>query len=49
MAQVVKVYHDLVGNTLGVWFRDPEDEYEVEETGDEVVLMKAKYGAVIGF
>jgi hypothetical protein len=31
MAQVVKVYHDRVGNTLVVWFGNPEDEYEVEE------------------
>jgi hypothetical protein len=30
MAQVAKVYHDRVGNTLLVWFGDPEDEYEVE-------------------
>ena len=49
MAQVVKVYHDRVGNTLVVWFGDPQTEYEVEETGDEVVLMKDKAGTVIGF
>jgi uncharacterized protein YuzE len=49
MAQIVKVYHDRVGNTLVVWFGDPETEYEVEETGDEVVLMKDKSGTVIGF
>lgn len=48
MAQV-KVFHDRVGNTLVVWFGEPEDEYEVEETGDEVVLMKDQQGRVIGF
>lgn len=48
MAQV-KVFHDQVGNTLVIWFGDPEDEYEVEETGDEVVLMKDQQGRVIGF
>ncbi|PZV07311.1 MAG: DUF2283 domain-containing protein [Leptolyngbya sp.] len=48
MAQV-KVFHDRVGNTLTVWFGDPEAEVEVEETGDEVVLMKDKNGQVIGF
>jgi uncharacterized protein YuzE len=48
MAQV-KVFHDQSGNTLTVWFGDPEDEVEVEETGDEVVLMKDKEGQVIGF
>jgi uncharacterized protein YuzE len=48
MAQV-KVFHDRVGNTLTVWFGDPETEVEVEETGDEVVLMKDQNGQVIGF
>jgi hypothetical protein len=33
MAQV-KVFHDRIGNTLVVWFGTPEDEYEVEETGN---------------
>lgn len=46
---VVKVYYDQQGNTLTVWFGDPETEYEVEETGEEVVLMKNKEGTVIGF
>lgn len=48
MAQV-KVFHDRLGNTLTVWFGNPEDEAEVEETGDEVLLMKDKNGQVIGF
>jgi uncharacterized protein YuzE len=48
MAQV-KVFYDEVGNTLTVWFGNPEDEYVSEETGDEVVLMKDKNGKVIGF
>lgn len=45
----VKVFHDCVGNTLVVWFGEPQDEYEVEETGNEVILMKDKNGRVIGF
>ncbi|MBP0014127.1 MAG: DUF2283 domain-containing protein [Roseofilum sp. SBFL] len=45
----VKVFHDTIGNTLVVWFDEPEDEYEVEETGDEVILMKNREGRVIGF
>jgi uncharacterized protein YuzE len=45
----VKVYYDSTGNTLTVWFGDPQDEYICEETGDEVVLMKDKSGKVIGF
>ena len=48
MAQV-KVYYDRAGNTLTVWFGNPEDEVEAEETGDEVILMKDKSGRVIGF
>jgi uncharacterized protein YuzE len=45
----VKVYYDQVGNTLTVWFGNPQDEYICEETGDEVVLMKDDQGQVIGF
>ena len=48
MAQV-KVYYDREGHTLTVWFGDPEDEYIVEETGEEIVLMKDCAGKVIGF
>jgi len=48
MAQV-KVFYDEVGNTLTVWFGNPQDEYVSEETGEEVVLMKDKAGKVIGF
>ena len=48
MAQV-KVFYDQKGNTLTVWFADPQDEHVCEETGDEVVLMKNKSGRVIGF
>lgn len=45
----VKVIHDREGETLNVWFDDPEKEYVCEETGDEVVLVKDKDGQVIGF
>ena len=45
----VKVFYDQKGNTLTVWFDDPQDEYVCEETADEVVLMKNKLGRVIGF
>ena len=48
MAQV-KVYYDREGNTLTVWFGNPQDEAVCEETGDEVILMKDKSGRVIGF
>ncbi len=45
----VKVFYDQVGNTLTVWFGNPQDEYICEETGDEVILMKDQAGKVIGF
>ena len=48
MAQV-KVFHDKTGNTLTVWFTEPQQEVVCEETGEEVVLMKDKDGKVIGF
>ena len=48
MAQV-KVYYDQIGNTLTVWFGNPQDEYVAEETGDEVILMKDKAGNVLRF
>lgn len=45
----VKVFFDKTGNTLTVWFNNPNTEYICEETEDEVVLMKDKTGSVIGF
>ena len=48
MAQV-KVFYDQTGNTLTVWFADPQEEYVCEETGEEVILMKDRAGQVIGF
>ncbi len=45
----VKVYYDREGNTLTVWFGNPQEEYVCEETGEEVILMKDKSGQVIGF
>lgn len=45
----VKVFYDRVGNTLTVWFADPNDEHIVEEAGDDILLMKDRTGRVIGF
>ena len=45
----IKVVYDQQGNTLTVWFGNPQDEVVAEETGDEVILMKDKDGNVIGF
>ena len=48
MAQI-RVFYDETGNTLTVWFGNPQDEAVSEETGEEVVLMKDSTGKVIGF
>ena len=45
----IRIFYDKQGNTLNVWFDDPEKEYMCEETGEEVVLVKDKAGRVIGF
>jgi hypothetical protein len=45
----VKIFHDRTGNTLTVWFGNPQEEYVCEEMGDEVILMKDRTGRVIGF
>ncbi|NBD36497.1 MAG: DUF2283 domain-containing protein [Chloroflexi bacterium] len=44
----VRVFYDRQGNTLTVWFDDPQSEYVCEETGKGVILMKNKAGQVIG-
>lgn len=43
----IKIFHDSTGNTLTVWFGNPEDEVEAEETGDDLILMKDRAGTVI--
>ena len=48
MAQI-KVFYDHKGNTLTVWFGEPQREYVCEETAEEMVLMKDKSGHVLGF
>lgn len=45
----VKVFYDHTGNTLTVWFGNPQDEYICGEIGDEVILMKDQRGRVLGF
>lgn len=45
----VRLYYDSKGNTLNIWFDDPQREYICEETGEEVILVKDRKGKVIGF
>jgi hypothetical protein len=43
------VFFDRTGNTLSVWFDDPQKEAYCEEVGDDTVLVKDRRGRVIGF
>ena len=49
METKIKLFFDPVGNTLTVWFGDPDQEHLCEETGNDVILMKDRKGQVIGF
>ena len=45
----VKVLYDHTGGTLCVWWDNPQDEEVCEETDHDLILVKNKSGAVIGF
>ena len=45
----ITVTFDKAGNTLNVWFDNPQNEHVAEETAEEVVLIKDKVGKLIGF
>lgn len=45
----IKIFFDKSGNTLNVWFDEPEKEAITEETSEEINLVKDKNGKVIGF
>lgn len=44
----LKVFHDVKGNTVTVWFDEPSKETIDEEIGEDTVVMKDKNGKVIG-
>jgi uncharacterized protein YuzE len=44
----MKIVFDRLGNTLDIWFGNPEDEVISEETGDEIILKKDAKGKTIG-
>lgn len=48
MAQI-KVIHDPAGETLTVYWDDPEREEVCEEVGDGLILIKDAQGEAIGF
>jgi hypothetical protein len=45
----IKVIHDPVGETLTVYWDDPEREEVCEEVGYRLILIKDAQGEVIGF
>jgi uncharacterized protein YuzE len=45
----LRIYYDKQGNTLSVWFDDPQKEFVCEESDDDIVLVKDRRGRVIGF
>ncbi|MEM9816843.1 MAG: DUF2283 domain-containing protein [Cyanobacteria bacterium P01_D01_bin.6] len=46
--ETLKIYYDPIGKTLTVWFSEPTEEDVVEETGEEILLIKNRVGKVIG-
>src|SRR2546428_10455525 len=44
----MKLVFDKVGNTLNVWFDDPQKEHVSAETTEDVILVKDSDGRVIG-
>ena len=47
--KIIKLIHDAVGETITVYFDDPENAKVCEETGEGVILIKDKDNNVIGF
>lgn len=46
----VRVIHDPVGETLTVYFAEPQSDQICEETGEGVILIKDRHTSeVIGF
>ena len=45
----VRVYFDRAGNTLSVWFDDPQKEHVCEESDDDMILIRDRQDRVIGF
>jgi hypothetical protein len=45
----IKVIHDPIGETLTIYWDDPEREEVCEEVGQGLILIKDNQGEVIGF
>lgn len=47
----LKIYFDPIGNTMNIWWGNPNDAYETEEVDSKTrndVITKDKYGNPIG-
>jgi hypothetical protein len=49
MSKVIKIIHDSVGETITVYFDNPENAEVCEETGEGIILIKDKENNIIGF
>lgn len=49
MAKIIKLIHDAVGETITVYFDNPENAEVCEETGEGIILIKDKNNNIIGF
>ena len=49
MNKVIKIIHDSVGETITVYFDNPENAEVCEEAGEGVILIKDKKNNIIGF
>jgi len=43
----VAIFFNTIGNTLDIWFDDPNKEFLCEQTDEEAILKKDKDGNVI--
>ena len=46
--ETIRIIYDKDGNTLHVWFDDPEKEAICEETTEEIIFSKDQHGKIIG-
>lgn len=49
MNKVIKIIYDSIGETITVYFDNPENAEVCEETGEGVILIKDKENNIIGF
>lgn len=47
--QKIRVSINRESNTLNIWCDEPEKEFIIEETGEEIILKKDKNSRVVGF